>query len=227
MKIIGLILDGGKLGGISMCYAGEIIGLAFYLLFYRNLFGTLVDVSAFVYIQVSHVVLEALMYPFRMTNLYFRFSQAFLTWVLKPFSKKGAHGADSTLQQMSPKEFQWMVVVEYICRLLITVESLIAYLVTFSFIRYGYNSDHYLFFSSIDSDDYRQVIVFCLVALVIELSCAAFILVIMSRLADFRISRPLKEYASSSQMYWFMIWTVSHITTDIFLQRAKNDFVGK
>eukprot|EP00762_Andalucia_godoyi_P005629 ANDGO_00534.mRNA.1 hypothetical protein len=221
MKIIGIVLDGGKTGGASMCYAGEIVGLAFYLLFYRNLFGSLVDVETFVFIQIGHVVLEMLMYPFRMTRLYFRFSEVFLEWV-QGFCTGANQG---TFEKLSSKEYQWMVVVEYCCRLVITFESLIAYISTFAFIRYGYNSKHFAFFSAIDGREYQLLLLFCIAALIVECIAASVVLISMSRLSGFPVTRPLKEFASSRQLYWFMICATAHITTDIFLARADNNFV--
>jgi hypothetical protein len=64
-KRIGMVLDCGKTGTVSMYFIGEVYTLLFYYSFYRILFESVDDWSVFVIMQLIHVSGEWVLYPLR------------------------------------------------------------------------------------------------------------------------------------------------------------------
>ena len=68
IKRIGLLLDAGKVGGLSIFFLAEFLGVMFYFSFYRMLFEDAVSWELFVGMQLFHFGCEWLMYGLRFTK---------------------------------------------------------------------------------------------------------------------------------------------------------------
>lgn len=68
VKRIGLLLDARKIGGLSMFFLAEFLGVIFYFSYYRMLFEHAVDWRLFAIMQLFHFACEWLMYGLRFTK---------------------------------------------------------------------------------------------------------------------------------------------------------------
>merc|ERR1719285_547702 len=72
VKSLGILIDQGKSGTISMFFFGEMTCVIFYYTFYRSLFDNLDSIIIFGGLQFVHILHEWLMYPCRVTEWYYR-----------------------------------------------------------------------------------------------------------------------------------------------------------
>jgi len=149
LKGVGILLDMGKGGTYSLFLFAEIASLNFYYIFYRAMFDTLDSYVLFLGLQSIHLFCEWVFYPLRATTWYYNFYRRRVSSAAKWKSKV----LDALLAPLSAKlvftKMDWcsFITLDYGIRVIIQTYTAIYFLAGFTFLRYGWNKNHFLMYS--------------------------------------------------------------------------------
>jgi len=181
LKGLAMVIDAGKSGTFSLFFYAELIVLVNYFSFYRVLFDSLKNSFAgylvFVALQVVHVAHEWAFYPIRATLTYYDWYRS----AVKGLAEWQSTALDALLAPLtlklvfSYKDWASFVTLDYGLRVCIALFTAAFYLTCYSFIRYGWNKDHFDYYAETNDTVYRDFVTFICLSCAIEIINTAVI----------------------------------------------------
>jgi hypothetical protein len=215
-KRAGRGADRAKPSGPSCEISAEICISLFYSVFYRSLFQDLTGWVEFALICLAHVTTQAFIYPVRMTRRYYDISAR----VVEKLSFIPILSDNST-----PEEWNIRMSIDFTIRFLALMASTVAYMISITFVRFGYNSGHYAFFgSNLTDSQFTNLLIFQTISTTVEIVAMIVTVVCTKSLVKGGIIAPcialLKQYLSYQILF---IFAAGHIICDVFLARLVLD----
>jgi hypothetical protein len=125
----------------------------------------------------------------------------------------------------SPEEWNVRMSIDFTIRFLALMASTVAYMISITFVRFGYNSEHYAFFGSNLTDaEFTKLILFQSISTVVELVAMAAMVVCTQSLVKGGIIAPCIALFKRHLCYQALfIFAAGHIISDVFLARLVLD----
>ncbi len=201
--------------GVSCEVASEVYMSCFYCIFYRSLFQQLAGWGEFVAVTLVHVLVHFFVYPFRMTSFYFKISSR----VIDALSF-----LPCLYDNSNPQQWNIRLSIDFTVRLYALVMSSLAYMVSVTFVRFGYNSDHYSFFGSqLSADAFNQLLLFQGVGCIVDIATVAITGYVTRSLVPGGALGSVVIFQQFRSFLIFFVMTGAHIITDVFLARVLLD----
>jgi hypothetical protein len=215
-KRVGRAADRAKPTGRSCEIFAEIVISLYYCVFYRSLFQSMSGWLEFILILCAHIVAQAFIYPVRMTRRYYDISAR----VVKKLSFITILRDNST-----PEEWNIRMSIDFTIRFLALIASTVAYMISITFVRFGYNSKHYAFFgSNLTDSQFTNLLVFQTISTTVEIVAMIVTVVCTQSLVKGGIIAPcialFKQYLCYQALF---IFAAGHIISDVFLARLVLD----
>jgi len=177
LKGLGIFIDAGKSGTFSLFFCAELIILMFYYSFYRALFDTLGGSAesyfVFVGLQIIHVFHEWVFYPIRATAKYYTKYRSFVKSIgeYKSTILNALFAPLSLKLVFSYKDWASFVSLDYGLRCCAAIFTSITYVTYFTFLRYGWNRDHFNNYNTVDVDNstYSNFVAYTICSTLVEI----------------------------------------------------------
>ena len=219
--VISRIYNATWITPISVEILVELEFVAFYFLFYRNLFFRLTTYITFILMQLLHILIDAIYYPFRMTHFYYQIScecQTIYINFLKSFNCYACNKLVEMIEDNSSyQQLCARVSLDYTIRYIGSIESAISFTIISLWLRYGYVNKYYHSVDQINGKFFESV-TFTLIAGFVEFcifNAFNVILIQWTRISiNFQLS--FKHLINNNNKYWIIfVCGLTHITTDI------------
>jgi len=221
LKGVGILLDMGKGGTYSLFLYAEIASLNFYYIFYRAMFDTLDSYILFFGLQCIHLLCEWVFYPLRATTWYYNFYQRTVSSAAKWNNKI----LDGLLAPLSAKlvfrKTDWcsFIALEYGIRVIIQTYTAIYFLSGFTFLRYGWNKDHFQEYSQKyeSQDDYELFAFYTGLSVVFEIINTTIVARCFFKPRELKMLPHIQRLFSNTSFVWGVVFITAAQYADIWL----------
>lgn len=217
VKRLGRLADRFKNNTVSSEIAVEIAMSFFFCVFYRALFQQLHSWFVFIAVTGLHLGVHIVIYLIRMTEWYFVFSSK----LQQPF--KGMFLIGMVYDGCTLDEWNARMSIDAMVRFVCSVTSSVAFLVSVTFLHYGYNKGSFTFFAEdLPVNQFIQLLCFLATGIAAEVAATVVLAYFSRRLVQGGIGAPFVGLMTRQPMYAvFVIVTGGHIISDVFLARIS------
>jgi hypothetical protein len=202
---------------VSLELFSHIMLSMFYAIFFRALFQHLEAWTDFAAVSVMHLAMLGLLYPLRMTRVYFshtdRFQRRYRKWPIVSILYDPSNAA------------QWntRIALDFVVRFAAGLTASLAFVVMTAFLRFGYNRDRYTYFGSgLSSGSFAQGMAFVSASVGVEVLGLLVMAHVTRRLIRGGILSPFMTLVTKQRSYQYALVACGcHIITDVFLAHVK------
>ena len=235
----------------SMNMIGSIMADCFLIIYQRNLFSLVDTWFNFAIVTIFCALFEILVYSFSVTKTYEKFHDSLMRYARRHRDALDISAVDwsgsviitNIVHFRTDKILPQLAIIYAIChrwqdgrifvhrnalmisyRIMIRISSSIAYIIFTTFLRFGYNAQFYEDASSLSIDDFKLLMTFIVISVIIDIIVVLPTDYYLRKTTNIGLaSRFVSYFAISDQpeYFIFMIWAITHITTDVFIAKVQ------
>uniref|UniRef100_A0A7S2RQM3 Uncharacterized protein n=1 Tax=Rhizochromulina marina TaxID=1034831 RepID=A0A7S2RQM3_9STRA len=211
-RIAGKYIDSHRaFGGVSLELISFIDVEIFSAVFYRNLFSTVESYQQFFLLKLARLIIDLIVFPVQLIPGLDHAHDAVR-------SHSRLYAALTPPGKLLPQR----MAINLTIHTMLAVQSSIAYLIFWSFLRYGYNQDFFPTVNDQSDADFSRLCEFVVIGAVMEISFFFGVNILMHRRTTFSLWAPLRAaFTTHPEYLWYMTGILAHVTGDVFLAYRK------